>query len=299
MSFRELFTRPPLAFLMAERGYEEADWVLLGVPLDITSTFRPGSRMGPTEIRRASLGLEIVALPGHLDTSALSIHDAGDLHVSGDPGETLDRLARVVAEVIADGKHLAVVGGEHTITLGVASGLRKATGELPRVVCLDAHLDMRDEFLGQRLCHATVCRRLVELLGPERLAIVGVRACSPEGLEFAERNDLLVITAQQAREEGPSGVLSALKSLLAQEGLLHISVDLDVLDPAFAPAVQTPEPYGLTPWELRELLLGLCEHGPVSVDLVELAPGYDHGQTALLAARLLADIMCAVGKRQA
>ena len=298
MSLRELFTRPPSAFLMSELGYEEADWLFLGVPLDMTSTFRPGSRLGPEEVRRASLALEVLSLPSRHDLRSLSLHDAGDLHITYDLAEVLKRVELVSSEAIRDGKRLVVVGGEHTITLGIASGLKRELGDL-RVVCFDAHLDMRDEFLGKRICHATVCRRLVEELGPENLSLVGVRVCSPEGLDFALRRDVLMITAQDIREKGPSWALSSLRRFLAGGRPLHISIDLDVLDPAFAPAVQTPEPLGLTPWELLRILLGLAAEPVRSVDVVELAPGYDHGQTALLAARLIAELMCAVGKHQA
>jgi len=298
MSFRELLTRPPSAFLMSERGYDEADWLFLGVPLDMTSTFRPGSRFGPEAVRQASLALEVMSLPARHDARSISLHDAGDLHITYDVPEMLKKISLVVSEAVRDGKRLVVVGGEHTITLGIASGLKAALGAI-KVICFDAHLDMRDEFLGQRLCHATVCRRLVEELGPENISLVGVRACSPEGLDFAREEGVQVITAKDIKEKGVSWALSSLRPLSAGEEPLHISLDLDVLDPAFAPAVQTPEPFGLTPWELLQLLLDLARAPIRSLDLVELAPRYDHGQTALLAARLIVELICAVEKHQA
>ncbi|RLF15064.1 MAG: agmatinase [Thermoprotei archaeon] len=298
MSFRELFTRPSSAFLMSERSYDEADWLFLGIPLDMTSTFRPGSRFGPEAVRKASLALEVISLPARHDTRSISLHDAGDIHITYDMPEMLKRIGLIVSEAMRDGKRLVAVGGEHTITLGIASGLRTALGDL-KVICFDAHLDMRDEFLGQRLCHATVCRRLVEELGPENVSLVGVRACSPEGLDFVREKGVQVITARDIREKGVSWALSSLKPFLTGGEPLHISLDLDVLDPAFAPAVQTPEPFGLTPWELLNLLLELAGAPLRSLDLVELAPRYDHGQTALLAARLIVELICAVGKHQA
>mgnify|MGYP000206235864 CR=1 FL=1 len=298
MSIRELFTRPPSAFLMSERSYEEADWLFLGIPLDITSTFRPGSRFGPEAVRQASLALEVMSLPARRDARSISLHDAGDLHVIHDLPEMLKRIALVVSEAIRDGKRLVAVGGEHTITLGITSGLKAALGDIG-LVCFDAHLDMRDELLGQRICHATVCRRVVDEIGPENVIIVGARACSPEGLSFVLEKGIHVITAQEIREKGPSWALKSLRDFLANGKPLHISLDLDVLDPAFAPAVQTPEPLGLTSWELLEMLLGLAESSIRSFDVVELAPTYDNGQTALLAARIIVELVCAVGKRQA
>ena len=266
--------------------------------MDVTSTFRPGSRFGPEAVRQASLALEPMSLPARHDARSISLHDAGDIHITHDLPEMMKRIELVVSEVMRDGKRLVVVGGEHTITLGIISGLKEALGDI-KLVCFDAHLDMRDEFYGQRICHATVCRRIAEEIGPENISIVGVRACSPEGLDFVLERGVQVITAQDIRERGPSWALSSLRPLLARGGPLHISIDLDVLDPAFAPAVQTPEPLGLMPWELSGILLGLAGEPLRSLDVVELAPSYDSGQTALLAARLIIEFICAVGKRQA
>ena len=298
MSFRELFTKPPSAFLMSERSYGEADWVFLGIPLDITSTFRPGSRFGPEAVRQASLALEVMSLPARHDARSISLHDAGDLHITHDLPEMLRRIGLVISEIMRDEKRLVIVGGEHTITLGIAYGLKEALEDI-KLICFDAHLDMRDEFLGQRLCHATVCRRLAEEIGPENIAIVGARACSPEGLALVLEEDVQVVMARDIREKGPGWALASLERFLADERPLHISIDLDVLDPAFAPAVQTPEPLGLTPWELLDMLLGLAKRPIRSFDVVELAPSYDDGQTALLAARLITELICAVGRRQA
>jgi len=298
MSYKELFTSPPAAFLASEKPFEEAEWAFLGVPLDITSTFRPGSRLGPIAIRQASLGLEVHGLLTGSDLSAISVCDLGDLHTTGGVAEVLERLELIAAEVIAAGKKLAVAGGEHTITLGSALGLGRAIGEPPKVVVFDAHLDLREELGGRRVCHATVVRRLVEEIGPERLAVVGARVASREGLRFASEAGLLIISSREVHEVGIGRVLGRLDRVLALKGPLYVSLDLDVLDPAFAPAVQTPEPFGLTPEEVLGLLLALSRRGLTAMDVVELTPAYDHGQTALLAARLLAEVMCA-SRRQA
>ena len=295
MTHRELFTSPPCSFLATERKPEEADWAILGVPLDATSTGRPGSRYGPTAIRRASLALEVRSLITGSDLGELRVADLGDLHVSLDVAETLERLELVASEVLKAGLRLAVLGGEHTIALSMARGLKKALGP-PKTVILDAHLDLREEFQGQRLCHATVVRRLVEELGPGRVAVVGARVCSKEELAFAREAGLIVIRTSEVREGGAGRTVELLRPLLSLPGPLHLSLDLDVLDPAFAPAVQTPEPFGLRPEELLEVLLFLCQHGLASLDLVELAPTYDQGQTALLAARLLAEVMWATSR---
>lgn len=295
MSLRELYTSPALSFLASERPFEEAEWAFLGVPLDVSSSNRPGSRLGPLAIRQASKALELHSLLTSSNLPSLSVCDVGDLHVSQDVAETLRRLSLVVEEVLKAGKHLAIAGGEHTVTLGIVQGLKEALGGV-KVIMLDAHLDLRDEFLGQRICHATVAKRVLEAIGPGSLAIVGARACSEEEAELAEDVGLLVITSLELREKGITWAVSKLEGFLGLSGAFHISLDLDVLDPAFAPAVQTPEPFGITPWEALELLLSLIKarRGSLaSIDVVELTPQYDTGQTALLAARLLVEAMWA------
>ncbi|OYT52413.1 agmatinase [Candidatus Bathyarchaeota archaeon ex4484_135] len=292
MSLRELFTSPAGRFLSSERTLDEAEWAFLGVPLDVSSTFRPGSRSAPLAVRKASLGLEIRSLITGSRLNALRICDIGDLHITLDVEETLRKLEAVVEELVRASKKVAVVGGEHTITLGIVPGLKKAL-RMPKVIIFDAHLDMRDEFQGVRICHATVGRRLTELVGPDRMAFLGVRACSDEGLDFARENGIMVITSRELRAKGAREVIRSLEPILDLEGPLHISLDMDVLDPSFAPAVQTPEPFGLEPGELLELLTALCRRGLTSFDLVEMAPDYDNGQTAILAARLLAEVMWA------
>ena len=273
MSYRELFTSPACAFLASERTLEEATWAILGVPLDATSTGRPGSRYAPTAIRMASLSLEVSSLITGSDLAELRVCDLGDLHVSLDVAETLERLELVASEVLSAGKKLAVLGGEHTITLGLVRGLAKALGK-PKVLVLDAHLDLRE-------------------VGPERVVILGARVCSREELAFARETGITIITARELKRCRADELGSALRGLLSLEGPLHISIDMDVLDPAFAPAVQTPEPFGLEPLELLELLRSLCRRELASLDIVELAPTYDQGQTALLAARLLVELMWA------
>ena len=119
-----------------------------------------------------------------------------------------------------------------------------------------------------------------------------MRVCSEEGLEFAQEEGIRMITADEIEEEGPEEALEALRPLLELEGPLHVSLDLDVLDPAFAPAVQTPEPLGLSPRQVLKILSGLCGPDLRSFDIVELTPGYDHGQTAILAARLAVEVLC-------
>jgi len=292
MSLRELFTSPAGRFLSSERKLDEAEWAFLGVPLDVSSTFRPGSRSAPLAVREASLGLEVRSLITGSRLNALKVCDIGDLHATLDVEDTLRKLEAVVEELAKAGKKVTVVGGEHTITLGIVSGLKKALGT-PKVIVFDAHLDMRDEFQGLRLCHATVGRRLAELVGPDRLTFLGVRACSDEGLDFARNEGIKVITPGELRAKGVRQVVRSLEPILDLEGPLHISLDVDVLDPSFAPAVQTPEPFGLEPGELLELLTALCDRGLTSFDLVEVAPDYDNGQTAILAARLLAEVMWA------
>ena len=156
MGYRELFVSQSNVFSGFQKSFEDADYVVLGVPFDVTSTFRTGARFGPNAIRAASLNIETYSFRSDIDVEDVRIHDLGDLHVSTDTEQTLDRLAKVIGEILEAGKMPVVIGGEHTITMGVLKGLG---GDLSQtaVVSFDAHLDLRDEFMGLQLSHTTFC----------------------------------------------------------------------------------------------------------------------------------------------
>ena len=295
MGYRELFVSQPNVFSGFQKSFKEADYIVLGVPFDVTSTYRTGARFGPNAIRVASLNIETYSFRSGIDVEDLRLHDLGDLHVSASTEQTLDMLERVVKEVLDAGKMPVTIGGEHTITLGVLKGLGKNASKTA-VVSFDAHLDLRDEFMGLRLSHTTFMRRINEEAKPAKIIEVGTRAVCKEELEYAKKAGIEFFTAQHIRKTGSEKIARQLKEKLAKYESLYLSVDMDVLDPAYAPAVQNPEPDGIEMHTLLDILCGICDKRLVGFDVVEVAPNYDHGVSAVQAAKVIFEALCSIEK---
>ena len=269
------------------RALRDSDYVVVGVPFDSTSTYRPGARFAPLAIREASLNIELYSLRTGISFEDLKVHDAGDLHVTGNVEENLRRLSLVTGEVLEQNRIPVFIGGEHTLTLGVAEGIKRDFG----LVCFDAHLDMRDEYSGQQVCHATVMRRINEKVKPSTIVQLGTRAASKEEVKYAEKVEVTYITSYQIMREGVEEAAELVNRALTNCKHIYVTVDLDVLDPSFAPAVQNPEPEGLATHSLLEILHRVCGSRVVGFDLVEVAPNYDSGTTAIQAAKIIFEIM--------
>lgn len=290
MSYLELYASDSRCYFSGDRGDERAPLVVLGVPFDSTSSYRAGSRFAPQRIREASQNIETFSLRARVDLEDVCYFDAGDIATLPDPAETLRRVERVVSELARGGRRVLILGGEHTITLGAVRGLLAAHCDIA-VLVLDAHLDMRDEYPGgQRLSHATVVRRLVELVGGERVVVLGARALSREELEAAEELGLRYLTPS---ELSASGARELAEALTERSARLYLSIDLDVVDPAYAPAVQNPEVEGVCPSVVLDVIYEVSRAADiVGMDIVEYAPPYDaSGATAVLAAKLATEAL--------
>ncbi len=280
MGYKKLYLTAKEIFLGCSKPYSEALVVIIGVPFDATSTYKPGARFAPSALRDASWNMESFSLRRMADACSLRFCDLGDLDVvPGDVHQTLQRLKAVVSEVIDEGKKPLVLGGEHTLTLGVA----KCFSEVG-VIQFDAHMDLRDDYECQRICHATVARRMHEAGIP--ILQVGVRACSKEEYEYAEENGIALVPAHEVHLS-PSYAVDRIREFQEKHGKLYVTVDVDVLDPAFAPEVGNPEPGGLTTTELISLLEE-C-HNVVGGDVVEVVPSGSF--TAFTAARVAVELM--------
>jgi len=288
MSYRELYVSPTLVFSGFQKTFEEADYVVLGVPFDVTSTYRTGARFAPTAIREASLNIETYSFSSGVDVEALRLHDLGDLHVTSDTDETLKRLKQVMSELLKAGKTPALIGGEHTITLGAT----RAVGKNCAVISFDAHLDLRNEYMNLKTSHTTFMRRINELVQPKKIVEIGTRAVCKEELDFAKKAGLKYITVQQIRNDGVEKTSEKVEKLLTGIEQTYLTIDLDVLDPGFAPAVQNPEPNGLCTRMFYELLNALCDRRVVAFDVVEVAPHYDNGVSSIQAAKVLFEVLC-------
>lgn len=295
MSYHELFVSQPNVFSGFQKPFEKADYIILGAPFDVTSTYRTGARFGPNAIRQASLNIETYSFRTGIDIEDLQLHDLGDLHISTDTEKTLERLELVIKDILEAGKTPVTIGGEHTITLGIMKCLGNRASKTA-IVSFDAHLDLRDEFMGLKLSHTTFMRRLNEEAKPAKIIEVGTRAVCKEELDYAEKAGIEFFTAQQIRTEGSERIAKKLREKLARYKNVYLSVDMDVLDPAYAPAVQNPEPEGLETHTLLDILCHICDNRVIGFDVVEVAPNYDHGISAIQAAKITFEVLCCLEK---
>ncbi|MFQ5912665.1 MAG: agmatinase [Nitrospinota bacterium] len=280
---------PAARFLAAEASFEEADWILLGCPLEQTVTFRPGTCKGPLAIRSASEGLETYSPPLRRDLEEISFCDLGDLELPSATGRGDERLAPLLSrirekasQVLSRGKRLLTIGGEHLLTLPVVEAALRRHPRLA-VVQLDAHADLRNDYESRQLSHATVMRRVTELSEELILIQAGVRSGTREELDWARRSS-------QVKPSRPGELFDLLDGLSSRP--LYVSLDLDVLDPGVLPGTGTPEPGGWTFRELESVLHGLVGRNVVGVDVVELSPELDpSGISAVTASRCVREIL--------
>jgi len=267
-------------FMGSGDDYAAASLVILGAPMDFTVSFRPGARFGPEEIRRVSVGLEEYSPALNRELSECRFYDAGDVELPpGGVEESLRRIGRAVEEIFADGKFPLLLGGEHLVTLPAVQAAFRHHPELA-VIHFDAHADLRDEYLGERLSHATVMRRVLETVGWDNLYQFGIRSGTGEEFDLARKRSGLFFAE----------ILPCLRDVCRQlRGRpIYITLDIDVLDPAFAPGTGTPEPGGCSPRDVFNALYMLRELPVVGMDLVEVCPACDPTErTALLAAKLV------------
>jgi len=294
MSYRELFVSPSAIFGGFQSSFDEADYVILGVPLDVTSTFRAGCRFAPSAIRQASLNLETYSFRADVDAEDLMVHDLGDLHVTSKVDETLNQLELVVKEILEAQKLPILIGGEHTITLGAT----KCINENIAIVSFDAHLDMRNEYMGLVTSHTTFMRRIYEQVKPQKILEIGTRAVCKEELDFAKNQRIQFLTVQQIMEDGLKKTIQKIGNRLSESDKIYLTIDMDVLDPAFAPAVQNLEPEGLDMHTILELLYEVCKHPIIAFDLVEVTPHYDTGTTTIQSAKIILETLCYIEKRR-
>ena len=266
---------------------ERSRYVVLGVPFDHTSTYRSGSRFAPRAIREASLNIETYSLRTGVDIEHVSIYDAGDLHVVDSASETLNRLESVTKDLISARKVPVVMGGEHTISQGVVRSLPKSVG----VVSFDAHGDLRDEYGGGKISHATVLRRITEHVGPNGVLVLGIRAVCREEVEFIRENKVQTMTPWEIRELGLAKAAERVREFTKKFEHTYLTIDSDALDPAFAPGIANPEFNGLTPNELMSLATVVADERMLGFDLVEVCPTFDSGATAVAAARIMFEVI--------
>lgn len=295
MSNLELYTSQTNVFGGIQKTFEKANYVIFGVPFDATSTYRTGARFGPNAIRQASLNIESYSFRSSVDLEDLALYDAGDLNVSMDAKETVDLTRLVVEDILAAGKMPVALAGEHTVTLGIAKGLGSKAAEMA-IVSFDAHLDLRTEFMGLTLSHTTFMQLISKQVKPAKIIEVGTRSACKEELAFAKKAKVDFFTSQQIIKQGTEQVIAELKKKLEPYQRIYLTVDMDVLDPAYVPAVQNPEPEGITPTQLLDIACALCDKRVIGFDVLEITPAYDQGVSAVVAAKVMFELLCQLEK---
>jgi len=243
-----------------------ADYAVLGAPLDASTTGRPGTRYGPREIRQAA-HFEDYDHHTNLSFSDLAVHDAGDIGPTDDVEEYLTYLEGTVSDYREEEIVPLLVGGEHTVTVAAVRALDPDV-----VVCLDAHLDLRESYAGNPLSHATALHHA--LAAGAEVVVLGARAGSEREWERADREAVTVVPPGEVSEWDPD-----------LSGRVYLSVDIDAADPGFAPGTGTPEPFGLAPATMHDVVRAVAP-AAVGFDIVEVNDR-DDGQAATLAAKLL------------
>jgi agmatinase len=278
---------------------EGVDAVVLGAPFDTATSFRPGARFGPEAIRSASALLR----PYHpaLDVNVfemLSVIDGGDLPVTpGNARRTAEELAASLEPLVRAGVVPVVLGGDHSVVLGELRAQAAVRGPVA-VVLLDAHADVWDEYYGEKYFHGTPFRRAVEegVVDPSRSVMAGMRGplYSRQDVEAPRELGFEVITGDELRLLSPAEYGGRVRARVG-DGPAHLSFDIDVLDPAFAPGTGTPEVAGLLPRDAIAFVRALAGIPLSGFDVVEVSPPYDDaGQTTALHAAAVAYEMLAL-----
>ena len=219
-----------------------------------------------------------------VDLESVNIEDLGNTKHTVVAKEMLDMVSKITSELLKKEKQIIILGGEHLITLGTYTSFPKETG----YIVFDAHYDLRDEYADAKLSHAAYLRRIIEKQGSDRIIHVGARSYVKEELAFKEEHKVKTISDWDIRHgNGPKLV----KDAVSVFDKLYVSIDLDVLDPAFAPGVGNPEAVGITSRELYEMISSLKDQKITGADIVELCPTFDNGATSSMAARLMSAII--------
>jgi len=252
-----------MLFSGTKQGRNGASFVVLGIPLDTTTSHRSGTGRAPTRIREVSRSLETYVRDADSDVLDTGLADIGDVDVWNDARETVEFAEGIVGDVDDEGATPIVLGGEHTVSV---AGFRGT--EADAVVVFDAHLDLKDEYEGTRYSHACVARRAAE--DGRDVYLVGPREGSADEWEYAEESDEVTVLGVDEADE-------------IDADAPHVSVDLDVFDPGYASGVGTPVPFGATPDEVRDAVRQLAPDA-VGFDVAEGCPAYGEDACYLSAA---------------
>lgn len=263
-------------------NFDEADCIMVGLPYDGTCSYRPGTRFAPELIRIASYGLESYSPVQDRDLDEVKFYDAGEIEFQlGNREDALHKIETAAEETLSFNKKWLGIGGEHLVTFPAIKAYSKRYPEL-FVIHFDAHADVREDYIEEKLSHACVMRRVSETITPKNLIQIGIRSGTQDEFEWMKENNTLVKTQENLKER--------LKVL--NNSPVFLSIDLDVLDPSLMSGTGTPEPGGMTYNELMSWLLLLKDLNIVGADVLELSPPYDNsGVSTVTAAKVIREVL--------
>lgn len=273
-------------FIGCEATYEEADIVVFGAPFDATTSYRPGTRFGPKAMRNESYGIETYSPYQDKDLEDLCIFDGGNLDLPfGNPRRVLDMIQEATTHIIKDGKLPCMLGGEHLVSLGAFEAIHAVYPDV-RVIHFDAHTDLREDYIGEKLSHASVIRRIWDMIGDDKIYQFGIRSGERDEFYWAKEHTHL----QKFNFDGLANALQAIGN-----HPIYFTIDLDVLDPSCFPGTGTPEAGGVSFMELLQAMIDVCKQRVVAVDMNELSPQYDQsGASTALACKTLRELLLAL-----
>lgn len=275
-------------FLGLPGKYKKSDIILFGAPFDGTTSYRPGARFGPAAIRNESFALESYSPYQNRDVYDYKIADIGDLDLPfGNTERVLDMIYQMSSTIHNDGKFPIMVGGEHLVTLPAVRAAAEKYDNL-HILHFDAHTDLRDEYLGEKLSHATVLRRCWDIVGDQRIFQFGIR--SGDRAEFLWAKEHTAIY-----QNGFAAMNNALEEI--GDAPVYLTIDLDVLDPGYFPGTGTPEAGGVSFIELYGALRSMRNLNMVGMDVTELAPHLDPSyMSTSLAGKVVRELLILAGK---
>lgn len=269
-------------------NYEQSSWVLMGIPYDGTCSFRPGSRFAPEQIRLASIGLEEYSDLAKKELSDIKFYDAGELDLPfGNREKTLEIINENVASILNDNKKVFSIGGEHLVSLPIVQAYHQKFKDL-KIIHFDAHTDLRDDYLGEKLSHASVIKRITDFISPESLVQIGIRSGEKNEFEFMDKYKTLVKSLDEFK--------SKLKTFGGAP--VYLTLDVDVLDPSIMSGTGTLEAGGFNYNELMEYVLQIKGYNVVGMDVVELAPNFDNsGCSTTTTAKIVRELLLLLGEQ--
>ena len=275
-------------FMSCDNEYDESSVVIYGAPFDSTTSFRPGTRFASQAMRPDSYGLESYSTYQDKDMEDYGYFDSGDLELPfGNADRALKMIEEFSDEVLADGKMPVMIGGEHLVTLGAVRSVAKKYDDL-HIIHFDAHADLREDYMGEKLSHASVMRRCWEIVGDDKIYQFGIRSGSKEEVYWGKEH----VYTRNFDTETLTEIAEKLKGKN-----VYVTIDLDVLDPSIFPGTGTPEAGGITFREMISGIKAMKDLNIVAFDVNELSPHYDQsGVSTAVACKVLREMLLLVSK---